>query len=133
MNDGQAVAPAHRVFLAEDDDEMRALIGLHLRADGYEIVELPNGSALLAALSDAHVSLAPMPSVIVSDLRMPGMSGVAVLRAVRQYGWSTAFVLITAFGSEEALNEAARLEASVVLHKPFELDDLRRVIRCVLP
>jgi two-component system response regulator (stage 0 sporulation protein F) len=133
MDDGEVEMPTHRVLLAEDDDEMRALISLRLRADGYELVEVPNGLALLEAVGDAQARLTPIPSVIVSDLRMPGMSGVAVLRAVRQHGWSTAFVLITAFGDEDALNEAAHLGASIVLHKPFELDDLRRVIRCVLP
>jgi DNA-binding response OmpR family regulator len=74
-----------------------------------------------------------MPSVIVTDLRMPGVSGLSVLRTIREYGWRVPVVLITAFGSEETLNEAARLDAAIVLHKPFELDDLRMAIRCLLP
>jgi DNA-binding response OmpR family regulator len=125
--------PSHRVLLAEDDDEMRALISMRLRRDGYDLVEAESGYALFAALTEVRERESPMPSVIVSDIRMPGINGLAVLRAIREYGWRVPVVLITAFGSEETLNEAARLDASIVMHKPFELDDLRMAIRCLLP
>lgn len=112
---------------------MRTLISMQLRRDGYDLTEVESGFALFAAITHVRANLTPMPSMIVSDVRMPGLSGLSILRVVRDYGWRIPVVLITAFGSEETLNEAASLEASIVLHKPFELDDLRAAIRCVLP
>ena len=91
---------------------MRALMGMQLRRDGYDLTELANGFALFAAITNVRANLMPMPSVIVSDVRMPGLSGLSILRVVREYGWRVPVVLITAFGSEETLNEAAKLEAS---------------------
>lgn len=125
--------PNHCILLAEDDHEMRALISMRLRQDGYDLIEADSGLALMSAVSDMRKNGGPMPDVIVSDIRMPGQSGLSVLRAIREYGWRVPVVLITAFGGEETLNEAWSLEAAIVLHKPFELDDLRMAIRCLLP
>jgi len=129
----RALAARHRVLLAEDDAEMRALLSRQLRSDGYDLFEVDNGIALFDAITRARANLAPMPSVIVTDVCMPGLSGLSVLRAVRDYGWRVPVVLITAFGSEETHNEAAGLEAAVVLSKPFDLDTLRMAVRCLLP
>jgi CheY-like chemotaxis protein len=123
----------HRVLLAEDDQEMRTLIGAKLRKDGYDVVELDSGVALLSAVTLARAQLAPMPSVVVTDVRMPRVSGITALQVIKGYGWDVPIIVITAFGSEETLNEVTRSGATMVLHKPFELDDLRRAIRCVLP
>jgi DNA-binding response OmpR family regulator len=129
----RAVAARPLVLLAEDDDEMRDLISLRLRRQGYDLLEAASGSALLLAIKRIRADLAPMPSLIVTDVHMPGLSGLSALHTVRDYGWRVPVVVITAFGSEETLNEAARLDAAVVLHKPFDLDDLRMAIDCLLP
>jgi DNA-binding response OmpR family regulator len=123
----------HRVLLAEDDNEMRALMAMRLRDDGYDLVEVCDGTALFAAITCIQANRSPMPSVIVSDVRMPGLSGLFVLRTVRDRGWTVPIVLITAFGCEETLNEAARYQATMVLHKPFDLRDLSLAVACLLP
>jgi CheY-like chemotaxis protein len=134
----EAAAPntadtARSVLLAEDDDEMRALIRSLLHRAGYELVEAHTGTALLSIIADMRGNIRPLPSVIVSDVRLPGGSGLSALRVIREYGWRMPVVLITAFCSEETLNEASRLEASIVLEKPFDLDDLRMAINCLVP
>jgi two-component system response regulator AtoC len=123
----------HQVLLAEDDDEMRALITYRLRRDGHDVVESVDGLALLSQLTLIRANLKPMPSLIVTDVHLPGASGLSALHTVGIFGWNVPVLLMTAFGTEETLNTAARLGAGMVLHKPFDLDDLSLAVRCLLP
>jgi CheY-like chemotaxis protein len=115
-----------RVFLAEDDAQMRRMIAEALRRRGHSVIEAPDGPTLLSDL--ARVFWGPRmdaeDSVIVSDARMPGRGGLAILRGIRQFPWCPPFILITAFGDEDIHQEAARLGVVRVLDKPFDLDDL---------
>jgi CheY-like chemotaxis protein len=117
-----------QILLAEDDTSMRRLMARALRRDNHRVVELESGPSLEAESLRLH-GLGATPSLIVSDIRLPGMSGLEVLRRVRALGWSIPVVLVTAFGDEETLNAAARLGATLVFSKPFELDDLRIAAR----
>jgi two-component system response regulator AtoC len=129
----QSNAGMHVVLLAEDDDEMRALIALRLHRDGYDVVESADGLSLLSRLTSARENIERMPSLIVTDVNLPGASGLSALRAVGELGWNVPVLLMTAFGTEETLNVAARLGADMVLHKPFDLDHLSMAVRCLLP
>jgi CheY-like chemotaxis protein len=131
MQSGRPATPA-RILLAEDDFEMRRVLIAALRQDNYDIVELDSGSALLEEVSQAR-DRAELPALIVSDVRMPGMSGLRVVEAIRRWGLRMPIILITAFGSEETLNEAFQLGATAVLSKPFDLEDLRSAVLCLLP
>ena len=122
-----------RILLAEDDGEMRSMLASTLRADGYEVVEAPSGSALLEEISLLLFRGEAVPAdLIVSDERMPGFLGSEVLAGLRNARWPTPFILITGFGDENTHREAYRLGASAVFDKPFDLDDLRRTIAEVL-
>ena len=63
--------------------------------------------------------------MIVSDVRMPGLDGLSVLRALRRHPWCPPVIIITAFGEAGLHEEALRLGATTVLDKPFEVDRLR--------
>ena len=119
------VLPRRRIFLAEDDDTLRALVASTLRAAGYHVMEARDGLELLAGLEHALVSEHERPEhlVVVSDIEMPGLSGLDVLTIVRCASLDTACVLITAFGDRETDAEAADLGARV-FHKPFDIDEL---------
>ena len=99
---------------------MRALISMRLRRDGYDLVEAESGYALFAALTEVRERESPMPSVIVSDIRMPGINGLAVLRAIREYGWRVPVILITYATTEDAVRRAlAAVKADrVILGEP---------------
>lgn len=115
-----------RVIVAEDDAAMRGLLASTLSRNGYDVIEAASGLQLFEALQHAvHASAAP--DFIVSDVRMPGGTGLQVLEAIRVAGWKVPVILITAFGDEEVMCEGARLGAACVLSKPFELDDLLAV------
>lgn len=129
----QRAARRLRVFLAEDDTQMRRMIAEALRRRGHAVLESPDGPALLSDLG--RVFWGPCAdgedSVIVSDARMPGTGGLAILRGIRQFPWCPPFILITAFGDEQTHQEAARLGVVRVLDKPFDLDDLLAVIEAL--
>lgn len=118
-----------RVLLADDDKEMRLLLSSVLRKDGYEVVEAQTGTEALDLLS---TSLAEGPSyrydLIISDVRMPCLGGLDVLAGLRETNWVTPVILITAFGGTQTHEEASRWGAAAVFDKPFNVNDLRRVV-----
>jgi DNA-binding response OmpR family regulator len=110
-----------RVLLAEDDDELRSMLASALRRRGFGVVEVKNGIALLERLMDPG---SPAFDLIVTDVRMPGLSGLEVIGSAQPEGWiNTPVILITAFGDAELHEEAGRLGA-LVLDKPFDIDEL---------
>ena len=120
---------AARILLAEDDTEMRSMLSAALRSDGYEVVEASSGSALLEEISMLLFRGEAIPAdLIVSDERMPGLSGSEVLAGLRRACWPTPFILITGFGDHATHRQAFRLGASAVFDKPFDLDELRQTI-----
>jgi DNA-binding response OmpR family regulator len=123
-----------RVLLADDDPDLRELIGDALRDAGHEVLEAEHGAHLIELLStfllDAHNG--PPADLVVSDLRMPGVTGLSVLAGLRAQRTLLPFILITAFGDAETHAEAGRLGA-VVLDKPFELTALIALVRTQLP
>jgi CheY-like chemotaxis protein len=120
------------VVLAEDDREMRMLVATTLRRAGWDVVEAADGIDLLECLAwVADVRDEGGNCVLVSDIRMPGMSGLEALEQLRQTGWVGGIILITAFGDEATHARAGELGASMVLDKPFELDALCDAIRQV--
>ncbi len=116
------------IFLAEDDDDMRTLIATSLQADGYEVIEAKDGAELLDLLAGATSSPMQRPDIIVSDVLMPGYSGLGVLAALHKSAWKVPVILITARRDESVVADAKRLGASAVVHKPFDIDDLRTAI-----
>ena len=116
------------IFLAEDDDDMRSLISTSLQADGYEVIEAKDGAELLELLAGATTSPMQRPDIIVSDVLMPGYSGLGVLAALHKSSWNVPVILITARRDESVVNDAKRLGASAIVHKPFDIDDLRMAI-----
>jgi DNA-binding NtrC family response regulator len=121
---------ALRVLLAEDDREMRRLLVSTLRKARCEVIEAGSGVQLWEAISRAGFGTAPELAIdlIVSDVRMPGKSGLEVLSGLRRSADPTPVILITAFGDNETHCEAHRLGALAVFNKPFDLDDLGRVV-----
>ncbi len=116
-----------RVLLAEDQVEMRSMVSSRLKREGYEVIEALDGDDLLRQLQAALLSGRP-PQAIVSDVRMPGVSGLEVLARVRRADADTPVVLITAFGDADLHSTAERLGADCVLDKPFDLDELVHVL-----
>jgi CheY-like chemotaxis protein len=115
-----------RVIVAEDAHDIRQLIAVALRGLGYEVVEAATGAALLDELGDCLLGgdKSLEPDVIVTDIRMPGFTGLEILAGLRHAEWSTAIILMTAYADGETREEAERLGAHALFEKPFDIDDL---------
>jgi DNA-binding response OmpR family regulator len=123
-----APSPA-RLLLAEDDFELRELLACVLRADGHEVVEACDGHELWALLSRESQADEPAPfSLVVSDVRMPGMTAFDVMTHLQCALSETPVILITAFGDRTTHLRAMRLGASRVLDKPFDFDELLKAV-----
>ncbi len=116
------------VLVADDDDDIRALVVAALRCDGYDVVEARDGGAVLDSLRRGG----RVPDAIVTDVRMPVMNGLALLHGLRQEGWRTPVVVMTADGAEQVRDRATRLGANATLSKPFDVDVLRTIVMSVL-
>lgn len=115
-------AGASRVLLAEDDDDMRQLLGSVLRERGLVVMEFRTGRDFVAGIGGQLLRGARLESVrlLVTDVRLPDFSGLEVLKAVRRCGWDLPAIVITAFPDDPVRSEALRLGA-VLLEKPFAL------------
>jgi len=121
-----------RVLLAEDDEQMRSLLSEELTAAGYRVFAVSNGKDLFRCLK-GHRSACPTPDLVVSDIRMPGVTGIEALRSLRRSDWTMPVIMITAFGDAEIHAEARRLGAATVLDKPFDVDELVHAARSLVP
>jgi DNA-binding response OmpR family regulator len=121
------LAPA-RLLLAEDDLELRDLLAYVLRADGHEVVEARDGNELLEILSECMQRGGQPFSLVVSDVRMPGLTAFDVLNRLQRALTDTPVILITAFGDQTTHLRANRMGVNRVFDKPFDFDDLRAAV-----
>ncbi len=102
---------------------MRELLAIVLRREGYEVLLAENGKSAIATLEKEPVD------ILISDIKMPDLSGVDVLRAAKRIDQDILGIMITAFASTETAVEAMRLGACDYLSKPFDVDLLRMKVR----
>ncbi len=116
-------------LVADDDDDMRALVASALRLDGYAVIEARNGSEALRLVGNPPMT----PDIIVTDIRMPDLGGIALLAGLRDAGWMTPIVVISAFVTDQVRFVADQFGADAIFSKPVDLDDLRTVVMLLCP
>ena len=109
-----------RILVVEDEDKLRRVIELQLKTAGFEVDQ--SGSA------EAAVKLADRADLIITDLRLPGMTGLDLLAQIRSQNSRTPVIVMTAFGTVENAVEAMKAGAVDFLPKPFSLDHLMAVV-----
>jgi two-component system response regulator (stage 0 sporulation protein F) len=127
MNATHILGQRPRVLVADDDDDLRALVVPALRSDGYDLIEARDGAALVEIMTKSTP-----PDAVVTDICMPGASGLSILDELRKAGCMTPIVVITAYGGEHTRALAERLGANATFQKPFDIDDLRTVVMHLL-
>jgi DNA-binding NtrC family response regulator len=116
-----------RILVVDDDELMRSFLSSVLREEGYGIEEARNGTEGLAKLPGSDFDL------VITDLRMPDMSGLALMQEGKKARPDVRWIIITAYGSIGSAVEAMKAGASDYLTKPFrDPDELRHVIGRVL-
>ncbi|MBC8070284.1 MAG: sigma-54-dependent Fis family transcriptional regulator [Deltaproteobacteria bacterium] len=118
----------HALVVDDDDGVRYTLVGI-LEEEGVQVSQAASGEAALALLDDPTLGEVHL---VVTDMRMPGMSGLDLLAAVRQRPHAPKVVMITAHGSERLAVEATKAGAYDYFRKPFELEELIAVVRRAL-
>jgi CheY-like chemotaxis protein len=113
-----------RVLVAEDDTDMRSLVAGTLRSDGYEVDEALDGGDALMSITTSCISGNETYDLVLSDVRMPVMTGVELATRLKRMGYKGSMLLMSAF-ADAALHEQARQLGLGMLVKPFDLDELR--------
>lgn len=106
------------ILIAEDEEDIRRELGEILEAQGYKVFTAANGALALQVLQEQAVQL------VLTDLRMPKVDGLELMRKARAGNPETAFIMMTAFGSLETAVEAMRAGAADYLIKPVAIEEL---------
>lgn len=114
------------VLIVDDERNIRLTLKGALEAIGLEADAVLRGEEALQKLSEKTYS------VMVLDLRLPGMDGLSVLRRVAERHAGTKVIVITAYGTVDAVTEAMKLGAVDFLQKPFEPGEVREIVGRVL-
>ncbi|MBV9502448.1 MAG: sigma-54-dependent Fis family transcriptional regulator [Acidobacteriaceae bacterium] len=113
-----------RILVVEDEDKLRRVIQLQLESAGYEVDGAPNAEQALP--------LASVANLVLTDLRLPGMDGLELIRQLQSRGSPAAVIVMTAHGSVDAAVDAMKLGAADFLQKPFSLEHLTTVVDKVI-
>jgi two-component system response regulator HydG len=115
-----------RLLVADDDPAVRQSLERALTREGYEVVLAPDGQTALERLREGRIDL------VLSDLKMPGLTGLELLREARTVAPDVDVIMLTAFGTVEEAVRAMKDGARDFLTKPFQRGQLVRVIRQAL-
>jgi DNA-binding NtrC family response regulator len=111
------------LLLVEDKNELRAMLRKALERAGYDVDEAPDGAAAIQKVRARRYLL------VITDLKMPGASGLDVLRETKQADATIPVILLTAFGSVEEAVAAMKEGAFDFLQKPVDLDHLKLLVQ----
>ncbi|XUO84986.1 sigma-54 dependent transcriptional regulator [Halomonas sp. KM007] len=114
------------LLVVEDDAAIRELLEEELHDAGYETVGVASAEEAIALLSHTPVAM------MITDVRLPGMTGIQLLQQLRQSGSELGIIVITAFGTIDQAVEALKLGADDFLTKPLDLDAIREAVFRVL-
>ena len=118
-----------RILLVEDDPKTREMVALYLQCEGYDVATAEDGVRALEVARERE------PHLVVLDLMLPRMDGLAVCRALRDVGWASArpgIIMVTARTTEEDKLTGLDLGADDYVTKPFSPRELMARVRAVL-
>lgn len=115
-----------RILVVDDEESIREFLEIMLKKEGYEITLAEDGQKAKDLLTKKTFDM------IISDLQMPHVTGIELLKHVKESYPETVFMLITAFGTTETAVEAMKMGAYDYLTKPFKIDEVRLNIQNAL-
>ncbi|HEY7801658.1 MAG TPA: sigma-54 dependent transcriptional regulator, partial [Dehalococcoidia bacterium] len=121
-----SAAGTARILIVDDERSMRELLGIVLRREGYDVIVAECGRDAVMLLEQQPIDL------LISDIKMPDVSGVDVLRAAKRVDQDIIGIMVTAFASTDSAVDALRMGAYDYLSKPFDVDELKLVVRHAL-
>jgi two-component system NtrC family response regulator len=111
-----------KILIIDDDTSLRRVLEYNLQEAGYLVYAAASGEDGL------HLFSEETPALVISDMKMPGMDGMQVLKAIKEISPETLVIMITAFGTVDVAVEAMKAGAYDYITKPFNRDDLRLTV-----
>jgi len=108
-----------RILVVDDEESIREFLEIMLRKDGYEVTCAEDGQKALDLVRKRSFDM------VISDLQMPNMTGLELLKNVKAQYPDMTFMMITAFGTTETAVDAMKLGAYDYILKPFKIDEVR--------
>ncbi|ADC49461.1 MULTISPECIES: response regulator [Alkalihalophilus] len=113
----------HKVLVVDDQYGIRVLLSEILQKDGYQLYQAANGVQALKVVEEES------PDLVLLDMKIPGMDGLEILRRIKEKHEEVQVIMMTAYGELNLINEAMQLGAITHFAKPFDIDDVRKVIK----
>lgn len=117
---------SHRILIVDDEATIRASLVESLTREGYEISSAESGEEALAKCHSTTFDL------VITDLKLPGVSGLEILQALRNQGNGTPVIMMTAYGDVDTAVSAMRFGAYDFIPKPFKLGVMKSQVRAAL-
>ncbi|MEN0645030.1 response regulator [Alkalicoccobacillus gibsonii] len=111
-----------KLLVVDDQYGIRVLLNEILQKD-YAVYQAANGVQALSIVKEEN------PELILLDMKIPGMDGLEILRRIKVTHPDIKVIMMTAYGELNLINEAIELGAVSYFSKPFDIDDVRQVIR----
>ena len=123
-----------KLLVAEDDDDVRFALHALLDLEGYEVEAVADGVALVDRVGRCLLpsQRADRPDCIITDLRMPGFGVLGTLAGLRDEGWDTPFLVVSAFADDTVAAHVADLGNARLFHKPIDFDALDAALATAL-
>src|SRR5688572_20302242 len=122
---GRGLMPA-RILVVDDESSMREMLGIMLRKEGFDVLLTESRAQAAAVLGRGGVEM------VITDVKLPDGDGIEILRHVKAASPETVVIVMTAFGSTQTAVAALKLGAHDYLTKPFDIEELKIVIRGAL-
>jgi signal transduction histidine kinase/FixJ family two-component response regulator len=121
--DGGADGMVQSLLLVDDEDGIRRVVAITLEDMGYRVFTAANGEEALRVFRETH------PPIVITDIRMPVLDGIGLLRAVKQESPDTEVIMITGHGDLDMAIESLKLSAADFINKPVSPEVLEIAIR----
>lgn len=116
----------HTILVVDDQMGVRRLLFEAFQEEGYKVDMAANGPDALEKINQVR------PDIVLMDMKMPGMSGLEVLREVKKQDKDLKIILMTAYGELEIVAEAMALGVTEYVTKPFDINEVRELVRKAL-
>jgi len=115
-----------KILVIDDEQSLRDFLAIMLKKEDHEVVTAGNGADALKAVH------AEIFDLVITDVKMPGVGGIDVLRTIKEISPETVVIMITAFATAETAVEAMKLGAYDYITKPFKIDEIKLIIQKAL-
>ncbi|MFB7138305.1 MULTISPECIES: response regulator [Bacillaceae] len=112
-----------KLLIVDDQYGIRLLLHEIFKKEGYEVFQAANGFQAI------DIVVKDCPDLVILDMKIPGMDGVEILKRIKEINKDIKVILMTAYGELDIIEEAKKLGALQYFPKPFDIDEIKKVVR----